>query len=341
MWSSLGVSVDTPTASLPSDYYRRAVACCDDRPPIEVSGACPSCGDPMSPELREALYRCGHGNEIRAFVDSPEVACVDCGLRFCKAVACENVAVRAGALVGWFVACGRHSEPLAGLDGRSALPALIELRPLVQDFASKICQAADSSDVNDQKATDDAAVEAAAALRDMLGITCSRADHEHARPTFADLVRDHLIRMNESEDGIIELVCPADVDLRRHHIKERGWLDEPQLFEPNEAETAAGDVDVTFTVTMWTLPTTGGHGRRVPHCTAVDVLRAIATTAATWERARNYEEWARKVGAATEANVEDELAEGHRAYAAVQDQTLRLRDWLGDEYGTYVWGARD
>jgi hypothetical protein len=98
-----------PAAALTVRYYRSAVACCDDRPPTDPGSTCPACARRQPKGLRVALYECGHGNEIRTFYDSPEIACLDCGLRFCTHSACENAAVHAGIVQGLPLYCGHHS----------------------------------------------------------------------------------------------------------------------------------------------------------------------------------------------------------------------------------------
>lgn len=95
--AEVAATLGLPQASLTADYYPRIVACCDQPSDAHRGGGrwCGSCGAHTDHEYREALFGCPHGNEI-ALLDSGEVACLDCGLRWCQALPCEAVATRAG-----------------------------------------------------------------------------------------------------------------------------------------------------------------------------------------------------------------------------------------------------
>jgi hypothetical protein len=105
---------DPPESALPAHRYPSAVACCDQWTAAARQARCPGCLRRRSPRLRQALYECPHGNEIRRLEGSLEIACLDCGLRFCLWTGCQDPAVRAGMSGGKPLWCAAHA-PLPGL----------------------------------------------------------------------------------------------------------------------------------------------------------------------------------------------------------------------------------
>ena len=74
-----------------------------------------------------------------------------------------------------------------------------------------------------------------------------------------------------------------------------------------------------------------GHNGKAPEL--ADVLDCLASDAAGWENAQNFEDWASQYGHDTDSRRAESI------YATVADTADTMKAFLGDAYETLLWNT--